>query len=204
MSNRGHPKSPGYKPGQHWAKCDVCDCDFLIKDLKRRWDNVLVCKDHWEPRHEQDFADQGQVTMPTGKTYGGSNFGNGDNDFPEPLELDGSEYTALTIVVNDLSSLSNQAIIEGFSTDKWTLTGGMGPYDIVISATGGDSNLLLSTDDITYAVATNYTLTNVEADQVLYGDSQDTNTDNYIVTVTVTDSLGREASDSGTWSYPGA
>ncbi len=87
MSKVGHPRSPGYKLGQHWSQCEVCGRDFLIKNLKWRWDNVLVCDDHWEPRHPQDFADQGEVDMPTGKVSGGASFGNSDNDFADVINF---------------------------------------------------------------------------------------------------------------------
>lgn len=51
-----HPKNPGYIPGQNWCICDVCGFDFRAGQMRRRWDNLLVCPEDWEPRHPQDFV----------------------------------------------------------------------------------------------------------------------------------------------------
>ena len=37
------------------AICDVCRFKFKASDLRRRWDNLMVCEKDWEPRHPQDF-----------------------------------------------------------------------------------------------------------------------------------------------------
>lgn len=35
--------------------CDICGQKKKAEDIKRRWDNYLVCKDDWERRHPSDF-----------------------------------------------------------------------------------------------------------------------------------------------------
>lgn len=55
MSSRGHGKSPGFKPGDHWVVCDVCGLEFRNSQMRKRWDNLVVCKADWELRHPQDF-----------------------------------------------------------------------------------------------------------------------------------------------------
>ena len=37
------------------ALCDVCKFKFKASDLRRRWDNLMVCEKDWGPRHPQDF-----------------------------------------------------------------------------------------------------------------------------------------------------
>jgi len=44
-----------YKPKVWNALCDVCGFKFKSTDLRKRWDNLMVCKSDWEPRHPQDF-----------------------------------------------------------------------------------------------------------------------------------------------------
>lgn len=45
-----------YKSGDWNAICDSCGRKFKASQLKQRWDGFMVCKDDWEPRHEQDFV----------------------------------------------------------------------------------------------------------------------------------------------------
>ena len=51
-----HTRSPGYKPGDNWLVCDVCGCNVYSSAALERWDGAVVCKQDWEPRHEQDFV----------------------------------------------------------------------------------------------------------------------------------------------------
>lgn len=44
-----------YKPGDHNAICDVCGFKFKASQLRKRWDNFMVCAADWEPRHSLDF-----------------------------------------------------------------------------------------------------------------------------------------------------
>lgn len=37
------------------AICDVCGFKFKASQLRKRWDNLMVCKQDWEPRHPQDY-----------------------------------------------------------------------------------------------------------------------------------------------------
>lgn len=37
------------------ALCDVCGFKKKAKDLRKRWDGYMVCKEDWEPRHPLDF-----------------------------------------------------------------------------------------------------------------------------------------------------
>ncbi len=52
----GHPRSPGYIPGDHWVTCDRCGFDVRSSRARKTWDGLVVCPDDWEPRHPQDFV----------------------------------------------------------------------------------------------------------------------------------------------------
>ena len=43
------------KLGDWNAICDSCGCKFKASQLRKRWDNMRVCKDDWEEQHHQDF-----------------------------------------------------------------------------------------------------------------------------------------------------
>ena len=45
-----------YAKGQHNAICDRCGFEYKSSQLKKEWTNLMVCRDCWEPRHEQDFV----------------------------------------------------------------------------------------------------------------------------------------------------
>lgn len=40
--------------GQHYAICDRCGFRFLSGELRKTWDNLLVCSKDWEPQHPQE------------------------------------------------------------------------------------------------------------------------------------------------------
>lgn len=44
------------KWGDWNAICDVCGFKFKASTMKARWDGLMVCERHWEPRHPQDFV----------------------------------------------------------------------------------------------------------------------------------------------------
>lgn len=44
-----------YKKGQWRAWCQVCGRPLLSDDIVRRWDNLLVGPECWEPRHPQEY-----------------------------------------------------------------------------------------------------------------------------------------------------
>jgi hypothetical protein len=43
------------KIGDHNAFCDVCGFKFKASELRKRWDNMMVCTEDYEVRHPQDF-----------------------------------------------------------------------------------------------------------------------------------------------------
>jgi hypothetical protein len=45
-------------PGEWKVVCDVCGFQFPSGEVKKRWDNLIVCKKDWEMRHPQDFLRQ--------------------------------------------------------------------------------------------------------------------------------------------------
>ena len=52
--------------GEWNVTCDVCSKKIKAHEAKHRWDGLIVCKDDWEPRHEQDFvkAKSDKITVP--------------------------------------------------------------------------------------------------------------------------------------------
>ena len=51
-----HVPGCGYQPLNHWVVCDSCGFDIRAEDIKKTWDNRMVCPADWEPRHPQDFV----------------------------------------------------------------------------------------------------------------------------------------------------
>lgn len=51
-----HTKNPGYQAGNHWTQCDECGFDYRVSEMRRRWDNAVVCRKCFELRHPQDFV----------------------------------------------------------------------------------------------------------------------------------------------------
>lgn len=48
------PKQDGGRwPGQWRVICDICGFRFHSADLKKRWDNLMVCEKDWEVKHPQ-------------------------------------------------------------------------------------------------------------------------------------------------------
>lgn len=48
------PKVDGGRwPGQWRVICDVCGFKFHSNDLRKRWDNLMVCEKDWELKHPQ-------------------------------------------------------------------------------------------------------------------------------------------------------
>lgn len=45
-----------YIAGQHNFICDICGFKYKSSDKRITWDNKVVCKWDWEPRHPQDFV----------------------------------------------------------------------------------------------------------------------------------------------------
>ena len=38
-----------YIPGTYWKECDECGFDFLRSELRKRWDEAIVCSSCWDP-----------------------------------------------------------------------------------------------------------------------------------------------------------
>jgi hypothetical protein len=45
-----------YRHGEWLAHCDVCQRRYYASELRKRWDNLMVCKEDFETRHPQDFV----------------------------------------------------------------------------------------------------------------------------------------------------
>ena len=45
-----------YKHGDYNAICDKCGFKYKASQLRKTWDNLMVCKKDWEPRQPQDFV----------------------------------------------------------------------------------------------------------------------------------------------------
>lgn len=55
-----------YKPGKWKAICDVCGFEFYNDELKKRWDNLMVCADDFEHDHPQKYlrVKQDKISVP--------------------------------------------------------------------------------------------------------------------------------------------
>lgn len=47
---------PTYQRGEWKAVCDICGREYKASELRKRWDNFMVCQNDWEPRQPQDFV----------------------------------------------------------------------------------------------------------------------------------------------------
>jgi hypothetical protein len=47
---------PHYDKGDWDAICDSCGRKFKARELKKRWDGLMVCWQDFEPRQPQDFV----------------------------------------------------------------------------------------------------------------------------------------------------
>lgn len=52
----GHPRNPGYIPGDHWVVCDICGIEYRESEMKLTWDKLVLCPEDYDPRHPQDFV----------------------------------------------------------------------------------------------------------------------------------------------------
>lgn len=46
----------GFIPGEPLGICDRCGFKFRLKELRKEWTGLMVCKDDYDPRHPQDFV----------------------------------------------------------------------------------------------------------------------------------------------------
>lgn len=84
--------TPGYKPGDWKANCDVCGFTFKASELKDRWDGLKVCDKDWEQRHPMDFikGPEGEKPLPWTR--------------PEPTDrFTTVDYVATTVGVQDIT-----------------------------------------------------------------------------------------------------
>lgn len=44
-----------YKEGDFNRICDLCGFKAKASRTRKQWNNLIVCKNHWEPQHPQDF-----------------------------------------------------------------------------------------------------------------------------------------------------
>lgn len=42
-----------YKPGDWLIYCDRCGFPYYHSETKKEWNNLVVCKSCWEPKHPQ-------------------------------------------------------------------------------------------------------------------------------------------------------
>lgn len=45
-----------YIAGDAYGICDRCGFKFRLSELRKTWDNLMVCHKDYEPRHPLDFA----------------------------------------------------------------------------------------------------------------------------------------------------
>lgn len=46
----------GYRPGDFKRQCDRTGQTALASDTRKEWTGLIVRREHWEPRHPQDFV----------------------------------------------------------------------------------------------------------------------------------------------------
>lgn len=56
MGYPGKGKADYYAPGEYNVACFQCGRKFKSSQMFKHWQGYLVCRDHWEPRHPQDYV----------------------------------------------------------------------------------------------------------------------------------------------------
>lgn len=56
MSHPRRGKADFYSPGEYNVACFQCGRKFKSGVMRKHWQGYLVCPEHWEPRHPQDFV----------------------------------------------------------------------------------------------------------------------------------------------------
>ena len=49
-------RSDYFKKGDYNALCDQCSFKYKASELRRQWDNLMVCQQCYEKRNPQDFV----------------------------------------------------------------------------------------------------------------------------------------------------
>ncbi len=49
-------KADYFRLGYWNARCDRCGAKRKGSELRKQWNGWMVCPEHWEPRHPQDFV----------------------------------------------------------------------------------------------------------------------------------------------------
>jgi hypothetical protein len=80
------------------AICDSCGRKFKALDLQKRWDGLMVCKEDYELRHEQDFlrVQKEKITVEFSRPYPTQDTFINDNSWRCTIE--GSRALAFTAV----------------------------------------------------------------------------------------------------------
>jgi hypothetical protein len=45
-----------YRPGDYRVICDRCGRKRYASETRKEWNGLLVCREHFEARHPQDFV----------------------------------------------------------------------------------------------------------------------------------------------------
>lgn len=45
-----------YRPGEFYRICDRCGRKRYASQTRAEWTGLIVCHEHWEARHPQDFV----------------------------------------------------------------------------------------------------------------------------------------------------
>jgi hypothetical protein len=84
------------------AICDVCGFKYKASQLKKRWDNLMVCKEDFETRHPSDL-----YRAPMGK----ESVVPWTRPEPEDVEIDTSGWVnTLTCAPFDMYAVAGEAI----------------------------------------------------------------------------------------------
>ena len=120
------------------AICDVCRFKFKASDLRRRWDNLMVCEKDWEPRHPQDFIraipDMQALPWTRPETSDVSiNGGSASSDLPSTFNtLAGEENPSATQVGPDRAPYYDTFQTFDTPVPTMTVTPSLGSYTIQI------------------------------------------------------------------------
>lgn len=132
--------------GSQNGLCDECSFKFKQTDLRKRWDNLMVCRDCWEPEHPSQLYNYrardngGGAGGGTRTDDSGEGTGTSIDGTPIPPSIGAIVITTTslgTIIDGVAFSLQIETDITPEAPAVWTITAGALPTGLVLGGSTG-------------------------------------------------------------------
>ena len=157
------------KPGSSNGICDICGFKFKREDLRKRWDDAVVCRKHWETKHPSltynyKSRDEGAGGKSFGRTDSATETGGTDvegNTFPPTFVVD--PYTFSDAETG--TSFIHQHTVSGGVAVLWEVTAGAIPTGTVLNiSTGRIEGTLTTAESVSYTLQATDQLGNTDTE----------------------------------------